>query len=103
MQRGRLTGAQPRYLLQAEHQRASALDFIHLPGATQRLLDDVAEVVVVLRRRQEEGSAPPRGPHTSSCLIQIVRSLFVILDSACCCLARFIFKEKELSPVFAVS
>lgn len=50
----RTTGAQRRYLLQAERQRASALDFVHLPGAAQRLLDDVSEIVAVLQQRREE-------------------------------------------------
>lgn len=68
----RTTGARPPYLLQAEHQRASALEFIRLPGAAQRLLDDVPEVIVELQQRQEEVSPSPRGQHRSFCLIPIV-------------------------------
>lgn len=50
----RTSGAQRRYLLQAERQRASALDSVHLPGAAQRLLDDVSEIVVVLQEKDGE-------------------------------------------------
>lgn len=98
------TGAQRRYLLQAERQRASALDFIHLPGAAQRLLDHVPETVVVLQQRQEQPLVDCK-----LCSGVVVTSLFFIPDSGLAALQHSFKREREreekkkLSPLFTAS